>query len=91
MPFSPRPLCRAEARVWDAAGKPLAGIGRKASAELTRKSVDNARALYGKWHDGQELTADDVAFTIQSVNDPQKRYQNRTYIAQVVKVEALDK
>lgn len=44
-----------------------------------------------KWHDGQELTADDVAFTIGWVNDPAKSYRNRRITDQMAEVKVLDR
>lgn len=44
-----------------------------------------------KWHDGEEFTADDVAFTIKTVNDPQNRYFYRRYADQIAEAKALDR
>lgn len=44
-----------------------------------------------KWHDGQELTADDVAYTIATVNTAANRYDYRRYADQIAEAKALDR
>lgn len=44
-----------------------------------------------KWHDGQELTAEDPAFTIGLVNDASKGYRSRRFTEQIAEAKALDR
>ena len=43
-----------------------------------------------KFHDGSDLTADDVVWSLEFLRDPGNRFRNAIYLRQVVEIEKVD-
>jgi peptide/nickel transport system substrate-binding protein len=76
---------------WDAVDKKLKGQLATEWKRVDSNTIDFKLRQGVKFHDGQELTADDIVYTFQIATDPKYKFRLKERYSVIKNVEKLDK